>query len=160
MSRHLTDAEREGVILAYAETGNYRQVARDFGISDTAVRKIIKQSSRLSSRDLHAAAQASKLAAAAKYEELRAQRTIDILAHVESRKVIICGILDLALEKLADPRKYEKANLQQIAAVVSMLIEKFGQVRQTEDRPSVIEGVARELFRDESDEDDQDGRGG
>lgn len=146
MSRRLTEAERLGVIRAYAETGNYRQVARDFGISDTAVRKLIAKSSRGSSRELHAQAKASKAAAVAKYEDLRARRTLDILEHLESRKTVVCGILDLALEKLADPEKYEKASLQQIASVVATLIDKFAPIRSAEERASVIESVARGLF--------------
>lgn len=158
MSRRLTEAERLGVIQAYAETGNYRQVARDFGISDTAVRKLIARSSRGCSRELHETAKASKAAAVAKFEELRAQRTLDILEHMESRKTVVCGILDLALAKLSDPRKYEKASLQQIAAVVAMLIDKFAPIRRAEERPSVIEGVARELFPGGPEPEDRDER--
>lgn len=158
----LTEAERRGVLEAYAITGNYRQVAREFGVSEGAVRKIVRtsksthepQSTQTGEKKVRKARNEIDKAdndfdAAAIYEESRAARTLDILEHLEARKAIACGIIDLALENLSDPEKYRKASLKTIADMMATVIDKFTPTERTAELPSVIDGVARELFHDE-----------
>lgn len=107
--RRLTDNERAQVVAAYVELGNYSAVGRAFGISEGAVRKIVRNSP-----------DSAKL-----YEQKKAERTADILAHMESRGQAVCGIIDLALDRLSDESKYNRASLQQIATMMGIVIDKF-----------------------------------
>ncbi len=158
----LTEAERQGALEAYALTGNYRQVAREFGVSEGAIRKLVRtrkgtqyapdgtRTGKSRVRKVRTELEKSEREpydAAAIYEESRTARTHDILEHLETRKAIACGIIDLALENLSNPEKYRKASLKTIADVMATVIDKFTPTERTKEIPSVIDGVARELFQ-------------
>lgn len=44
MAKRLTDKDKKRILADYAETENYRETARNFGIDDRTVRKICKES--------------------------------------------------------------------------------------------------------------------
>ena len=117
MAKRLTDAERQKIIAEYIECRNYRKVARDNGISDNAVRKIVK----------------SDPGSSQKFEHKKEQNTADVLEFMDSRKEKVCDIIDLALEFLTDEKKYNRASLQQIATMMGIVIDKFTVVSERKD---------------------------
>lgn len=56
MARHLTPDERAAVVARYVETANASQVAREFGLSESGVRKILAAADGARKGDLHARA--------------------------------------------------------------------------------------------------------
>lgn len=107
MAKRLTDKDRKQILADYAETENYRETARNLGLSDRTVRKICKETSEL-----------TQLIA-----QKKEQNTSDMLAYMESRKEQAQGIIDNCLAVL--PEKLEKANAVQLATVMAILIDKF-----------------------------------
>lgn len=136
MAKRLTDDERQQITAEYVECGNYRQVARNHGISGNTVKNIVNRNCEL----------------AQKFTQKKEQNTVDILAHMESRKGKVCDIIDLALDKLADESKYSRAGLQQIATMLGIVIDKFTVVKErTEEKSSVINDIADEIFKEPAD---------
>jgi len=117
MAKRLTDAERQKIIAEYIECGNYCAVARAHGITEGAVRKIVKCAPGSTKR----------------YEHKKEQDTADVLEFMDSRKEKVCDIIDLALEFLTDEKKYNRASLQQIATMMGIVIDKFTVVSERKD---------------------------
>ena len=59
--RHLTPDERARVVARYLETANASQVAREFGINETTVRKSVARARELTKTELHARAVAQAI---------------------------------------------------------------------------------------------------
>ena len=107
----LSDRQHKAMIARYAETQNYRQVAREFGVSEATVRNHCKGD-----------AQTSQLCAQKKEEN-----TQDILSFMESRKGKVFDILDKILEGLNDDDKIKRTGLQALATAYGIVIDKVTQ---------------------------------
>ena len=103
----LTDKQRKKIIADYVQCGNYRQVARKHGVSDTAVRKIVGKDPKNLQR----------------FAEKKEENTKDILQYLDSRKIKIQGILDTILESITK-EDIKKAPLQSRTTVFGTLIDK------------------------------------
>lgn len=126
MSKHFTDREKKQIIADYIECGNYSQVARDHNCSRTAVSKIVAADSESSQ----------------KLQDKKDQNTIDILSHMEKRKDAVCCLIDLYLDALMDEDKIAKAQLQQVATTLAIIIDKF-----TDKAGDTDDGIMEQLIK-------------
>lgn len=107
MAKRLTDKDKKRILADYAETENYRETARNFGIDDRTVRKICKEKSEVTQL----------------VEQKKKENTVDMLLFMDSRKYKAQNIIDNCLDIL--PEKLEKANAVQLATVMAIVIDKF-----------------------------------
>jgi hypothetical protein len=56
MAKHLTPDERAAIVARYVETANASQVAREFGVNETTVRKSVARARELKKSEFHARA--------------------------------------------------------------------------------------------------------
>lgn len=107
VAKRLTDKDKKRILADYAETENYRETARNFGIDDRTVRKICKEKSEVTQL----------------VEQKKKENTVDMLLFMDSRKYKAQNIIDNCLDIL--PEKLEKANAVQLATVMAIVIDKF-----------------------------------
>ena len=106
----LSDRQHKRMIARYAETNNYCQVAREFGVSEMTVRRHCKGDKTT-----------SKIVERKKEENLQ-----DILSFMESRKGKIYNILDLLLDGI-DEEKVKKSGVQSLATAYGIIVDKVTQ---------------------------------
>lgn len=66
MGKHLTPAERAAIVARYVETANGREVAREFGLPEVTVRRVIQRAQLAQKDALHARAVAAAIRKARK----------------------------------------------------------------------------------------------
>ncbi len=125
MARRLTDKERKQIIADYIECENYSAVGKKHGVSRTTVKNIVDSDSE-SCKKLH---------------EKKAENTADILAYMDSKKDVVCDILEIYLNALADPQRLDKATLPQITTSMGILIDKFATVGDRNKKEDAHSGV-------------------
>ncbi len=108
-AQRLTDKQKKKIIADYVQLQSYRAAARQNGVSDATVRKIVKGDPESSQK------------CALKKEE-NAQ---DMLSYMDSKKERVQEIIDVYLGALTDPEKLEGATLQQITTALGTLIDKW-----------------------------------
>ena len=108
-AQRLTDKQKKKIIADYVQLQSYRAAARQNGVSDATVRKIVKGDPESSQK------------CALKKEE-NAQ---DMLSYMDSKKERVQEIIDVYLGTLTDPEKLEGATLQQITTALGTLIDKW-----------------------------------
>lgn len=109
MGKRLTPEEKAAVLAEYAICGNYSAVARKFGVSDNAVRKLVK-----------ANPQSSK-----KFELKKEESELSMLEYLEKRAAKAQSVVDRLLDAMEDKRKVDRANLRDTATALGIVIDKF-----------------------------------
>jgi len=66
VAKHLTPAEKAAIVARYVETANGREVAREFGLPEVTVRRVIQRAQLAQKDALHARAVASAIRKARK----------------------------------------------------------------------------------------------
>ncbi len=66
MAKHLTPAEKAAIVARYVETANGREVAREFGLPEVTVRRVIQRAQLAQKDALHARAVATAIRKARK----------------------------------------------------------------------------------------------
>ena len=66
MAKHLTPAERAAIVARYVETANGQATAREFGVSEPTVRRLVKAAKLTEKNALHARAVAAAIRKARK----------------------------------------------------------------------------------------------
>lgn len=105
----MTDLQKKRIIADYIELGSYRAVAKMHGISETAVRNIVKKD-------------ADTLE---KCAQKKMENTVNILAYMDSRRDKVKKIIDEYLDRLLDPERIAKASPNQLTTAMGTLIDKF-----------------------------------
>lgn len=108
-AQRLTDKQKKKIIADYVQLQSYRAAARQNGVSDATVRKIVKGDPESSQK-------------CALKKEKNAQ---DMLSYMDSKKERVQEIIDVYLGVLTDPEKLEGATLQQITTALGTLIDKW-----------------------------------
>lgn len=108
-AQRLTDKQKKKIIADYVQLQSYRAAARQNGVSDATVRKIVKGDP-----------ESSKKCALKKEENAK-----DMLSYMDSKKERVQEIIDVYLGVLTDPEKLEGATLQQITTALGTLIDKW-----------------------------------
>jgi transposase-like protein len=112
MAARLTDKQKKKIIADYVELGSYNAVAKKHGIADITVKRIVLQNGETLK----------------KVEQKKEENTIDLMNYLDSKKVIVCEILDKGLTVLNDKEKLMAANPAQITTALGTLIDKFVSV--------------------------------
>ena len=112
MAARLTDKQKKKIIADYVELGSYYAVAKKHGIADITVKRIVLQNGE----------------SLKKVEQKKEENTIDLMNYLDSKKVIVCEILDKGLTVLNDKEKLMAANPAQITTALGTLIDKFVSV--------------------------------
>lgn len=109
MAARLTDRQKKKIVADYVQLGSYNAVSKIHGVSATTVKNIV-----LKSADI-----------VEKCEQKKEENTTDILAYMESQRDDVCKFLGQAMGELRNPEKLGKAQLQQIATTMAIIIDKY-----------------------------------
>lgn len=109
MAARLTDRKKKKIIADYMELGSYRATAKKNGVSDDSVRRVVEKCGDFQQ----------------KLEQKKEENTADILAYMESKREIVCKILDKGLDALNSPDKLKEASPAQITTALGTLIDKW-----------------------------------
>lgn len=112
MAARLTDRKKKKIIADYMELGSYRATAKKNGVSDDSVRRVVEKCGDFQQ----------------KLEQKKEENTADILAYMESKREIVCKILDKGLDALNSPDKLKEASPAQITTALGTLIDKWTAV--------------------------------
>lgn len=108
MSR-LTNKQRKKIIADYLETQSVNATAKKNNVSWKTANLVIQGEENLSK----------------KLEEKNAEDTAAILEYMNSKKTVVCDIIDKGLTALNDQDKLNAANPAQITTAMGTLIDKF-----------------------------------
>lgn len=112
MAARLTDKKKQKIIADYLDNQSYSATARMNGVTHQTVSRIIKESSEFSE----------------KLQKKKADDTADILAYMDSKRDIVCEIIETGLRVLPD--KIENARTaSEVTTALGTLIDKFTMVR-------------------------------
>lgn len=125
MAARLTDKQKQKIIADYLESGSYRAAAKVNGVADGTVKRIVAECSDIEQK------------VAAKKE----QNTADILAYMESKRDIVCEILDKGLKVLNDEEKLKEATPAQITTAIGTLIDKWTETFDRQDNKQTAEDL-------------------
>ncbi len=109
MAARLTDRQKKKIVADYVQLGSYNAVSKIHGISATTVKNIVLKNADIVEM----------------CEQKKEQNTTDIIAYMESQRNDVCTFLGRAMEQLKDPEKLAKAQLQQIATTMAIIIDKY-----------------------------------
>ena len=109
MAARLTDKQKKKIVADYLELGSYNAVSKIHGISRQTVKNVV-----LSSTDI-----------GQKLQQKKDENTTDILAYMESRRGVVCEIIEKGLAALNDPDKLKEASPSQITTALGTLIDKW-----------------------------------
>ena len=110
----LSDRQHKAMIARYAETNNYSQVAREFGVSLSTVKR-------------HVLGETGDKKAVEIVRQKKNQNTLDMIAFMESRKNKAQEFIDLCFEEMNERHKIGKAGVQSIAIAMGIVVDKFIQ---------------------------------
>ena len=112
MAARLTDKQKKKIVADYLELGSYNATAKANGVSKDSVRRIVQDSEDF----------------AQKAKQKKEENTEDVLAYMESKRGLVCDIIDKGLLELSKPGKFERATPIQITTAIGTLIDKWSIV--------------------------------
>lgn len=112
VAARLTDKQKKKIVADYLELGSYRATGKKNGVSTDTVKRVV-----LADDDI-----------VKKTKEKKEQNTADIMAYMESKRDIVCQILDKGLNALNDPEKLKDASPAQITTALGTLIDKWALI--------------------------------
>ena len=121
MAARLTDKQKKKIVADYLELGSYNATAKRNGVSDTTVKRIIVESGEI----------------AEKLEQKKAENTADILAYMESKRGVVCEIIEKGLAALNNPDKLSEASPAQITTALGTLIDKWADIKSMDEKDKV-----------------------
>lgn len=139
----LTDRQHKKMIARYAECQNYRQVAREFKVSESTVRAHCK-------KDPDTAQKAA---------QKKEQNTQEMLAYMDAQKGEAQRVLSLILEAMKTPEKLAKANVRDLATAYGIIADKFLKAvpatEQDENDDGFLEALSGTAADDWAEQDDE-----
>lgn len=112
MAARLTDKQKKKIIADYVEMGSYNATAKRNGVSDGTVKRIVEDCGDIQE----------------KLEQKKEENTADILAYMESKRGIVCEIIEKGLMALNSDEKLADATPAQITTALGTLIDKWSAV--------------------------------
>ena len=112
MAARLTDKQKKKIVADYLELGSYRATAKKNNVADGTVKRIV-----LECGDFER-----------KIAQKKEENTADILAYMESKRGVVCEIIEKGLAALNDPEKLADASPAQITTALGTLIDKWATV--------------------------------
>ena len=112
MAARLTDKQKKKIVADYLETQSVNAAAQRNNVSWDTARKVLNELGDIEQ----------------KLEEKKNENTADILAYMESKRGIVCQIIEKGLAALNDPEKLADASPAQITTALGTLIDKWATV--------------------------------
>ena len=112
MAARLTDKQKKKIVADYLETGSYNATAEKNGVCGHTVKRIVAECPEISE----------------KLEQKKNENTADILAYMESKRGIVCEIIEKGLAALNSAEKLADASPAQITTALGTLIDKWATV--------------------------------
>lgn len=109
MAARLTDKQKKKIVADYLECQSVNLAAKKNGVSWDTARKVLNELGDIEQ----------------KLEEKKNENTADILAYMESKRGVVCEIIEKGLAALNDPKKLEDASPAQITTALGTLIDKW-----------------------------------
>lgn len=109
MASKLTDKQKKEIIADRVTGMSFRAVAKKYGVSTTTVQRVVNGNPDV----------------ARLVTQKKEQNTVDIIEQLDRRKGEVIQIIDLCLDALSDPEKYDRASVQTIATTLGILIDKW-----------------------------------
>ena len=108
----IKDKTRKAIIADRACGESIRAIAKKYAVSTTSVQRIIRESPELTQL----------------VTQKKAENTADILAYMESKRGIVCEIIEKGLMALNSEEKLAEATPAQITTALGTLIDKWSAV--------------------------------
>lgn len=115
MAARLTDKQKKKIVADYLELSSYNAVSKIHGVSRQTVKNIV-----MSDTDF-----------GQKLQQKKDENTADILAYMDSKRGVVCEIIDKGLTALNDPEKLAEASPAQITTALGTLIDKWAAVKDS-----------------------------
>ena len=109
MAPRLTDRQKKKIVADYLETGSYNATAEKNGVCGHTVKRIVAECPEISE----------------KIEQKKNENTADILAYMESKRGVVCEIIEKGLTALNDPAKLAESSPAQITTALGTIIDKW-----------------------------------
>lgn len=126
MAARLTDKQKKKILADYLECQSVNLAAKKNGVSWDSAKKALEEAGEIEK----------------KLEQKKSENTADILAYMESKRGVVCEIIEKGLAALNDPEKLAEASPAQITTALGTLIDKWspkgqpiGGKDQVEDDP-------------------------
>lgn len=138
MAARLTDKQKKQIQADRADGLSIRQLAKKYNTSTTTIH-----------RTLNSDPETEQMVT-----QKKAENTADILSYMESKKDIVCQIIENGLNVLADPEKLAQASPSQITTALGTLIDKWvmvnnsGTNEQTESHNALIDAIRKRKNED------------
>lgn len=112
LAARITDRKKKKIVADYLELGSYNAVAKLNGVCGQTVRRIVEESPNFTE----------------KLEQKKAENTADIIAYMESKRGVVCEIIEKGLAALNSAEKLADASPAQITTALGTLIDKWATV--------------------------------
>lgn len=112
MAARLTDKQKKKIIADYTELGSYNATAKVNGVSNHTVKRIVEGCPEIVKN----------------IQTKKEENTADILAYMDSKRGIVCEILEKGLDALNSPDKLAEASPTQITTALGTLIDKWTMI--------------------------------
>lgn len=109
MAARLTDKQRKKIVADYVELGSYNAVSKIRGVSRQTVKNIVTNDTDIRQ----------------KLQRKKEENTADIIAYMESKRGVVCEIIDKGLDVLNSEDKLAEATPAQITTALGTLIDKW-----------------------------------
>ncbi|MGI6663893.1 MAG: helix-turn-helix domain-containing protein [Christensenellaceae bacterium] len=129
MARRLTEEEKLQLVAHYAETRNYSETARVFGVSVNTVKNAVKNNADF----------------AEKCKQKKEEVSETVLEHMGAKAPEVIGVIDTYLQALMDREKIEKATVAQISTVIGTLLDKYAMLDKIKRDSDIEEELKRAI---------------
>ena len=109
MAARLTDKQKKKIVADYVELGSYNAVSKIHGVSRQTVKNIVTNDTDIRQ----------------KLQRKKEENTADIIAYMESKRGVVCEIIDKGLDVLNSEDKLAEATPAQITTALGTLIDKW-----------------------------------
>ena len=112
MAARLTDKQKKKIVADYLETESYNATAKINGVCGQTVRRVVEESQGITEN----------------LKRKKEENTADILAYMESKRGVVCEIIEKGLAALNSEEKLAEASPAQITTALGTLIDKWSAV--------------------------------
>ena len=129
MAARLTDKQKKKIVADYMETNSYNAAAKMNGVSWETAKRVVSETEGI-----------EKI-----LEQKKEENTADVLAYMESKKTVVCEIIEKGLMALNDPEKLKGATPNQITTAIGTLIDKWIMVNGSSGPDAKEDGLSASL---------------
>ena len=112
MAARLTDKQKKKIVADYLETESYNATGKINGVCGQTVRRVVEESQGITEN----------------LKRKKEENTADILAYMESKRGVVCEIIEKGLAALNSEEKLAEASPAQITTALGTLIDKWSAV--------------------------------